>query len=267
MTIRNRTAAAAVVLLAAGFASGQTSSGPGTGAVRISGRIVDPMGSPVPDAKVSLRFTYAGPASAVVHAGKDGVFAFRGEPLKCEITVEVPGFKTAVKTMGAGTGGEFNFGDIALQIGDGSGVSVQAAVSPALRLVGIGGANTWLSVADLAKLPQQTVKTTDHGTSVEFQGVLLRDALSKVSLPTGEQFHSTAASYYVVVEATDGYRAAFAWAELDPAFMDKAVYVVTKRDGKPLPGKDGPFQLVVPGEKRAARWVRQVTAVRVQQAN
>jgi hypothetical protein len=225
------------------------------------------MGSPVPDAKAILRFTYAGPAGAVVHAGKDGVFAFRGEPLNCEITVEVPGFKTAVKTMGAGTGGEFNFGDIILRIGVGSGVSVEAVVSPALRLWGVGRTNTWLSVADLAKLPQQIVKTADHGASVTFQGVLLRDALAKVDLPTGEKFHSTAASYYVVVEGQDGYRAVFAWAELDPAFMDKAVYVVTKRDGKPLPGKDGPFQLVVPGEKRAARWVRQVTAVRVQQAN
>jgi hypothetical protein len=49
--------------------------------------------------------------------------------------------------------------------------------------------------------------------------------------------------------------------------MDKAVYVVTKRDGKPLSDKDGPFQLVVPGEKRAARWVRQVTALSIRQSN
>jgi hypothetical protein len=59
----------------------------------------------------------------------------------------------------------------------------------------------------------------------------------------------------MVVEAKDGYRATFAWAELDSSFMDKSVYVVTKRDGKPLSDKDGPFQLLVPGEKRSARWV------------
>ena len=35
--------------------------------------------------------------------------------------------------------------------------------------------------------------------------------------------------------------------------------VVTKRGGKSLSEKDDPFQLVVPGEKRTARWVRQVT--------
>jgi hypothetical protein len=49
--------------------------------------------------------------------------------------------------------------------------------------------------------------------------------------------------------------------------MDKSAYVVTKRDGKPLSDKDGPFQLVVPGEKRGARWVRQVTALKIRQAN
>lgn len=49
--------------------------------------------------------------------------------------------------------------------------------------------------------------------------------------------------------------------------MDKAVYVVAKRDGKPLTDKDGPFQLVAPGEKRGARWVRQVAALRIRQAN
>ena len=71
----------------------------------------------------------------------------------------------------------------------------------------------------------------------------------------------------MLVEATDGYRALFAWAELDSTFMDKSAYVVTKRDGKALSDKDGPFQLVTPGEKRGGRWVRQVAALRIRQAN
>ncbi len=135
-----------------------------------------------------------------------------------------------------------------------------------LTVSGIGGATAVLSVADLAKLPQQTVKVTDHGTPATFEGVLLTDVLGKVDLPLGEKFHSTGASYYLVVEARDGYRAVYAWAELDSSFMDKAVYVVTKKDGKPLSDNDGPFQLLAPGEKRAARWVRQVTALKVKKA-
>ncbi len=136
-----------------------------------------------------------------------------------------------------------------------------------LVVQGIGGKIVTLSGADLSNLPQQTVKAVDHGTPATFEGVLLMDVLAKVDLPLGEKFHSTGASYYLAVEAKDGYRAVFAWAELDSTFMDKTVYLVTKRDGKPLSDKDGPFQLVAPGDKRAARWVRQVTALRIRQAN
>lgn len=146
-------------------------------------------------------------------------------------------------------------------------VSVAVCQVPATLVVdGVGGTSATLSVSDLSKLPQQTVKATDHGTPATFEGVLLTDVLAKVALPTGEKFHSTAATYFLLVEAKDGYRAVFAWAELDSTFMDKAVYVVTRRDGKPLTDKDGPFQLVAPGEKRGARWVRQVTALRIRQA-
>jgi hypothetical protein len=147
-------------------------------------------------------------------------------------------------------------------------VSIALSQVPATLVVqGIGGTSATLSFSDVSKLPQQTVKVMDHGIPATFEGVVLRDVLSKVAVPAGEKFHSTVASYYLTVEAKDGYRAVFAWAELDSTFMDKAVYVVTKRDGKPLTDKDGPFQLVVPGEKRGARWVRQVTALRIRQAN
>jgi hypothetical protein len=150
------------------------------------------------------------------------------------------------------------------------GLLVSAALSQvpaALVVQGIGGTSATLSVSDLSKLPQQTVKVTDHGTPATFEGVLLTDVLAKVDRPLGEKFHSTGASYYMLVEARDGYRAVFAWAELDSGFMDKSVYVVTKRDGKALSERDGPFQLVAPGEKRAGRWVRQVTALKIRQAN
>lgn len=147
-------------------------------------------------------------------------------------------------------------------------VSVALCQVPAMLVVqGVGGKSVTLSVLELSKLPQQTVKVTDHGTPATFEGVLVTDVLAKVDLPLGEKFHSTAASYYLTVEAKDGYRAVFAWAELDSTFMDKAVYVVTKRDGRPLTDKDGPFELVVPGEKRGARWVRQLTALKIRQAN
>jgi hypothetical protein len=136
-----------------------------------------------------------------------------------------------------------------------------------LTVTGIGGKSIELTVADLASFPQHTIKAAEHGVPVSFDGVLLKDVLSRVELPIGDDFHKTAASYYLVVEAADGYRAVFAWAELDATFMEKPVYLVVRRDGKPLPAAEGPFEVVAPGEKRNARWVHQVTALTIRQAS
>jgi hypothetical protein len=144
-------------------------------------------------------------------------------------------------------------------------VSVASCQVPqTLTVQGLSATNAVLSASDIAKLPQQTVKTSEHGTPVTFEGVLLSDVLAKARTPTGEQFNKTVASYYVVAEAHDGYRAVFSWGEVDPSFTDRKMYVVTKRDGKALSAKDGPYELIVPGEKRYSRWVRQLKLLRIE---
>ena len=65
----------------------------------------------------------------------------------------------------------------------------------------------------------------------------------------------------VVVTGADGYRMVFAIAEFDPAFTDRVAIVADRRDGAPLPPNAAFFQLVITGEKRPARWVRQVVAI------
>ncbi|MFY9643907.1 MAG: hypothetical protein WAK29_01950, partial [Terriglobales bacterium] len=67
----------------------------------------------------------------------------------------------------------------------------------------------------------------------------------------------------LLVEAADGYRAVIALPELDPAFTDKQVILAFLKDGKPLDAKEGPYRIVIPDEKRMARWVRQVTSLKV----
>ena len=54
-------------------------------------------------------------------------------------------------------------------------------------------------------------------------------------------------------------------AELDPAFTDRVILLADRADGQPLDNKAGPFRIVVPGEKRMARWVRQVIVLKVVQ--
>ena len=62
------------------------------------------------------------------------------------------------------------------------------------------------------------------------------------------------------------YRVVFSLAELATAFTDRVVLIADSRDGAALSAHEGPFRLVVPGEKREARWVRQVTAIDVEDA-
>jgi hypothetical protein len=39
-----------------------------------------------------------------------------------------------------------------------------------------------------------------------------------------------------------------------------------RRDDKPLSGQAGPLQVIVPGEKKHARWVRQAIRIKVGRA-
>jgi hypothetical protein len=50
---------------------------------------------------------------------------------------------------------------------------------------------------------------------------------------------------------------------LDPDFTNKEVILAYLEDGKPLDDKAGPYRIVIPEEKRMARWVRQVTILKI----
>jgi hypothetical protein len=54
--------------------------------------------------------------------------------------------------------------------------------------------------------------------------------------------------------------------ELAPSFTDRTILLADRRDGKPLSDREGPLQVIVPGEKKHARWVRQVVRLVVGRA-
>lgn len=56
---------------------------------------------------------------------------------------------------------------------------------------------------------------------------------------------------------------AFGIAEFDPGFTDRVIILADRKDGGALAANAGPFQLIVSGEKRAGRWVRQVVSIEV----
>jgi DMSO/TMAO reductase YedYZ molybdopterin-dependent catalytic subunit len=117
---------------------------------------------------------------------------------------------------------------------------------------------------DLAKLSRQTLRVQEHdGRESLFEGVAIVELLRLAGVPLGKDLRGERMLIYLVVEAADGYRVVFALPEIDPAFTDRTILLVDRRDQQPLSAHEGPLRVIVPGEKRQARWVRQVTAFTV----
>jgi len=128
------------------------------------------------------------------------------------------------------------------------------------------GANSaeW-SPAALAALPHTALTLYNvHAKGCQtYSGVPLMDLLTKLGVPAKQ--HGKDLQLYLVAEGSDGYKAVYSVAEVNPDIHDGAVIVADAVDGKPLPA-GGQFQLVAKGDKRPARWVRALVAIRIRTA-
>lgn len=142
-----------------------------------------------------------------------------------------------------------------------------AAEAPAALIVDAGISKPLTVDATLMyQLPRHTVEASDHGVPARFEGVALRDVLVRAGFTFGESLRGTKLTQLLLVSAADGYRVVFALPELDAGFRDRTVLLADRRDGKPLSAQEGPYRLVVPDERRAARWVRQLTRIELRSA-
>jgi hypothetical protein len=121
-----------------------------------------------------------------------------------------------------------------------------------------------LSRTDIEGLPHVKLTASEHSSGpVGFEGVTLKSILEKAGVSFGESLKGKRLSSCLLVEAADGYRVVIALPELDPAFTNKQTLLVFLRYGKPLGEKEGPYRILIPDEKRMARWVRQVTTLKI----
>ena len=125
------------------------------------------------------------------------------------------------------------------------------------------GKQASLARAEVEALPHIKVTTSTSGDPATFEGVALKAVLEKAGIKFGETLKGKRLASCMLVEAADGYRVVIALPELDPAFTDKQVLLAFLKDGKPLNDKEGPYRIVIPDEKRMARWVRQVTGLKI----
>lgn len=120
---------------------------------------------------------------------------------------------------------------------------------------------TW-TVTTLAALPHVTVTVHNEHTKADetYSGVPLIALIAPLGVnehPRGKDLR-----LYVVAEGADLYEAVYAIGEVTPDVSNSTVVVADTENGKALAG-DGPFKLIATGEKRPARWVRNLVAIKV----
>jgi hypothetical protein len=141
------------------------------------------------------------------------------------------------------------------------------AQAPATAILAVQGdipSPLSLTSDDLAKMPRETVLVpAPDGTKIVYEGVTLLEVLQKAGAPLGKQLRGKALASYVLAKAHDGYQVAFTLGEVDPQFGGASILLADKRDGKPLPDKQGPFRLVCPNDKEGARSVRMLETLEI----
>jgi hypothetical protein len=137
-----------------------------------------------------------------------------------------------------------------------------AAVFSGALKIAFGGKSAEWTPAAMAALPHVTLTVYNaHAKANQtYTGVPLMALLTQVGLP--EKPHGGDLRLYLVAEGADGYKAVYSAAEVNPDLHDGTVIVADGVDGKGL-ADSGPFQLVATGERRPARWVRNLVSVKI----
>lgn len=118
-----------------------------------------------------------------------------------------------------------------------------------------------LTQAVLAPVHKISVTATAHGKTATYEGYDLALILKEVGAGPVESLKGKSLFKVISISAADGYRVDFTYSELDPTLGNHPVLLIDRENGEPLPAGDGPWRLVVPSDKRPARWVRQVNSI------
>jgi hypothetical protein len=138
------------------------------------------------------------------------------------------------------------------------------AAPGSLILKGLDQKSQTLTAADLQQMTRTELEAPERdGSTAKYAGVEMPQLLEKLGVPKGEALRGEWLRKFLVIEASDGYQVVFALPEFDAAFAERKFLLADRKNGQPLSESDGPLQLIVPSEKRRARWVRMVKSIRL----
>ena len=152
-----------------------------------------------------------------------------------------------------------------LKIAGAASVAEPVRPSPGLVVERTGQASHVIStdrIGELTPTTQTVGFMTEHGErQVEWTGPLLWDVLTASGAIEGVK---PAEQVRMVVRVTgaDGYTAVVALGEIAPQFAGRPIQIADRMNGAPIP--DHRLQLVVPGDKRGGRSVRDVVRIEIE---
>lgn len=146
-------------------------------------------------------------------------------------------------------------------MGQEMGMSKPAGPVGPLKITYLDKSAEW-TAATLSGLPHKSVTLyNEHAKATQtYSGVELIDLLKAIGVP--DKPHGKDFRLYLVAEGADGYEVVYSIGEVSPDVHDGTTLVADAMDGKPI-AASGPLQLVTSGEKRPARWVRNLIAIHV----
>ena len=145
--------------------------------------------------------------------------------------------------------------------------SQENSLQPYIKVEGEVTKPLKLYQADLDKMTRVTVKHQGHDSIAHsYTGVPVIEILNLAGVTLGKQLRGKNLAKFLLVSASDGYQVVFSLGELDTSFNEKEIILADKMDNMPIPASPGPFQLIVPGEKRPARSCREVVSFTIRSA-
>ena len=115
----------------------------------------------------------------------------------------------------------------------------------------------------LATLPQVVLKVEGEGKAVTYSGVALASVLASRAKPVeGMPGLRDLADAVLLVRGVDGYQAAVSAAAVAMDPKGERYFLASARNGEPRPA-----QLIIPGDAKHVRWVKDVVAIRLVRLN
>lgn len=125
-----------------------------------------------------------------------------------------------------------------------------------------------IKASDLKSFPQQKIKDVkilnyrgeDKGTLKKLRGIPIVELLKKVEFEVdNERFLS---EFYLIFEATDGYKVVFSWNEIFNSDVGKNAFIVTQKDGQSVENIGESIILLTPNDyKTGRRYVKNLAKI------